>query len=170
MKMKINLLLLFLFVITIIFCSCKKSGNDEVHHISCENLLTDTAGTFENARIYLPTAFTPNNDGRNDIARPFRYDISSFVFAIYDRTNALVYTTSQAGDGWNAPISANTATVYYYRIQAITNSNHHIAMCGELNYLICRPSSNQLTDFYFEDQLTSAGFSGTTGENLAVCP
>ncbi len=152
-----------------IFISCKKTGIDEIHHINCDNLITDTAGTNDPARIYMPNAFTPNNDGLNDISRPITSNVASIVFSIYDNTNALMYTTNQLGQGWAAPVLANTSVVYYWKIQATTNANHRIGMCGELTYLNCRPAANPITNYYFEDQITPFGFTGPTIENPPVC-
>lgn len=52
--------------------------------------------------IFIPTAFTPNNDGRNDIIRPTVAGMQKFIyFNIYNRWGELLYSTSQQGQGWN---------------------------------------------------------------------
>jgi gliding motility-associated-like protein len=52
--------------------------------------------------VYLPNAFTPNGDGKNDIFRPiFAGAASTFRFAVYDRWGRAVFVTSTPGEGWD---------------------------------------------------------------------
>jgi gliding motility-associated-like protein len=55
--------------------------------------------------IYVPTAFSPNNDGLNDILKPILAGIKTLKsFSVYNRYGQLVYQTSQPGRGWNGSI------------------------------------------------------------------
>ena len=52
--------------------------------------------------IFMPNAFTPNGDGRNDVYRPILVGISSIsFFKIYNRWGQLVFATSQNEKGWD---------------------------------------------------------------------
>lgn len=52
--------------------------------------------------MYVPTAFTPNGDGNNDLARPILLGMKSLnYFRIYNRMGELVFATSEVGKGWN---------------------------------------------------------------------
>lgn len=52
--------------------------------------------------IYVPTAFTPNGDGHNDVLRPFPVGIVRLdYFRVYNRWGELVFETSQYLQGWN---------------------------------------------------------------------
>jgi gliding motility-associated-like protein len=52
--------------------------------------------------MYVPTAFTPNGDGLNDLARPILLGMKSLnYFRIYNRFGELVYATTEIGKGWN---------------------------------------------------------------------
>ncbi len=52
--------------------------------------------------LYLPTAFTPNGDGKNDLFRPlFAGATSSFKFAIYDRWGRSVFESANPSEGWD---------------------------------------------------------------------
>ncbi|HSN61690.1 MAG TPA: T9SS type B sorting domain-containing protein, partial [Ferruginibacter sp.] len=52
--------------------------------------------------MYVPTAFTPNGDGLNDVARPILIGMKSLTyFRVYNRFGELVFSTSKIEDGWN---------------------------------------------------------------------
>ncbi|HRG94512.1 MAG TPA: gliding motility-associated C-terminal domain-containing protein, partial [Chitinophagaceae bacterium] len=52
--------------------------------------------------VFVPTAFTPNNDGRNDRLRPIGAGIGEIKdFSIYNRWGELVFSTRQNGIGWD---------------------------------------------------------------------
>ncbi len=52
--------------------------------------------------VYLPTAFSPNGDGKNDIFRPVVYCVPKrFAFRIYNRWGQLIFSTTNPREGWN---------------------------------------------------------------------
>jgi gliding motility-associated-like protein len=52
--------------------------------------------------VYLPNAFTPNGDGKNDIFRPiFMGPESGFRFAVYDRWGRQVFESANPSVGWD---------------------------------------------------------------------
>jgi gliding motility-associated-like protein len=57
---------------------------------------------FKGSAIYVPTGFTPNNDGKNDQLKPHYIGIRSVdFFTIYNRWGEQVFTTNNSGLGWN---------------------------------------------------------------------
>jgi gliding motility-associated-like protein len=55
--------------------------------------------------IYVPSGFTPNNDGRNDIIKPFYGEQFILLqFSIYNRWGQQVFFTSARGEGWNGMV------------------------------------------------------------------
>jgi gliding motility-associated-like protein len=56
--------------------------------------------------IFVPTAFTPNGDGLNDLLVPIPAGISEFeYFRVYNRYGQLVFSTTEVGKGWNGRIA-----------------------------------------------------------------
>ncbi len=52
--------------------------------------------------MYVPTAFTPNGDGSNDILRPILIGMKELrYFKVYNRFGNLVYSTTEIGKGWD---------------------------------------------------------------------
>lgn len=152
----------------VLLSNCTKSSNPVVHP-NCTGLITDTAGSGDNARIYMPNAFSPNNDGLNDACTPITFNIDSIGFTLYDENDLVVFTTNQIGLGWQTTFTTSTAKKYYYRIQARTLAGKHIGLCGEVFGLTCFTINPPKSFYYFEDMLTPAGFTGTTSEILATC-
>lgn len=67
---------------------CIDSTSSEIY---IENVIT----------FYIPNAFTPNQDGKNDQFTVTGYSISGFDMQIFDRWGQLVYESSGPKDGWN---------------------------------------------------------------------
>lgn len=57
---------------------------------------------FKGSAIFVPTGFTPNNDGRNDRLKPYYVGIKTLhYFTMYNRWGELVFTTKDLSAGWN---------------------------------------------------------------------
>ncbi|MBX2872372.1 MAG: gliding motility-associated C-terminal domain-containing protein [Saprospiraceae bacterium] len=69
--------------------------------------------------IYVPNAFTPNGDGRNDEFRVFGDPIDELELIIYDRWGEKVFESSQKGDGWDGTFrgKALAPDVYAYYVR-----------------------------------------------------
>lgn len=51
--------------------------------------------------FYIPNAFTPNNDGKNDEYRPLIFgDVTAYRFTIYNRWGEKVFESKEVGKGW----------------------------------------------------------------------
>jgi gliding motility-associated-like protein len=74
------------------------------------------------SEIYVPTAFTPNGDGINDILRPKLIGIKELkYFAVYNRYGELIYKSANENQGWDGFIKGkaqNTGT-YVWMAEAV---------------------------------------------------
>lgn len=53
-------------------------------------------------KIFFPSAFTPNGDGRNDVFKPFvEGRLLSYSFTVYNRWGGVVFSTTDYKKGWN---------------------------------------------------------------------
>ena len=72
--------------------------------------------------IFVPNAFTPNGDGKNDKVRPIAAGMLRIeYFSIYNRWGHLVFTTQVNGHGWDGAIGGqiqNTG-VYTWAVKAV---------------------------------------------------
>jgi len=56
--------------------------------------------------VFVPTAFTPNYDGKNDVLRPIAAGISKIeYFRVYNRWGQLIFSTTINGKGWDGKVA-----------------------------------------------------------------
>ena len=88
------------------------SGSDEI-----------TIGSNCKLIWYIPTAFTPNNDGRNDLFTPTIKDVQDLNMKIYDRWGSQVWDNKGQTNAWDGNINGNLAPegVYIWRAEFRSN-------------------------------------------------
>lgn len=105
-------------------------GTDSVRY---NVIVTDQIGCVDSAsllvkvftthpQIFVPTGFTPNNDGLNDILKPIAVGIEKIeYFRVYNRWGQLVFSTSQNGHGWDGRIAGKNQTsgTYAWVVKAV---------------------------------------------------
>lgn len=72
------------------------------------------------ADILVPSAFTPNGDGKNDVIRPIVFGITRLnYFSIYNRWGQMVFTTTQINKGWDGNFggTGQPAGTYVYQAE-----------------------------------------------------
>jgi gliding motility-associated-like protein len=68
----------------------------------CKSYDTINIVIYEGPEIYIPTAFTPNNDGLNDVLHVLPIGMKSFdYFNIYNRFGQLIFTSNNKDKGWD---------------------------------------------------------------------
>jgi gliding motility-associated-like protein len=73
----------------------------------CVTTDTQIVKTIKEVKVYVPTAFTPNHDGLNDVLLPISFGIKEIrYFRIYNRWGQLVYDIKTNSRGWNGNIGA----------------------------------------------------------------
>jgi gliding motility-associated-like protein len=56
--------------------------------------------------LYVPNAFTPNKDGKNDIFRTMLFGpYKSFTFTIYNRWSSIIFSTTDPAKGWDGSVN-----------------------------------------------------------------
>jgi gliding motility-associated-like protein len=73
-------------------------------------------------KVFVPSAFTPNGDGRNDQLRPIAVGITHIdYFRVYNRWGELVFSTTTNGKGWDGTVNGKPqqTNTYAWIVQAI---------------------------------------------------
>jgi gliding motility-associated-like protein len=90
------------------------------------------------ADIFVPSAFTPDGDGRNDLLRPLAIGIRELKsFQVFNRWGQLVFETGQAAKGWDGRVKgvAQGASVYVYVAVGITYLGQPIVRKGTVTLI-----------------------------------
>lgn len=163
------------FAITLIillfsFTLCKKENAfTKIKALTCDNLINDNITTADDCFIAAPNAFTPNGDGLNDRFAIFSKNIKTFKLLIYDVKGNIVFQTEAISNQWDPFSDAVTGKTFYYRIEATSNTNKRIGLCGEVYPLKCVPKNN--TTYYFQSQFNSTGFdTSIPSVEPTICP
>jgi gliding motility-associated-like protein len=95
----------------------------------CESRSSITIKRVKGPALYIPTAFTPNGDGLNDILNVVPVGIRHFkFFAVFNRFGERIFFTTSSYDGWNGTVNgvaANPGTYVAYA-EAIDYTNKPI--------------------------------------------
>jgi gliding motility-associated-like protein len=68
----------------------------------CISYDTLKIAVYKGPDIYLPTAFSPNNDGVNDVFNPFPVGMKKISsFKVFNRYGQLIYSTVNSTKGWD---------------------------------------------------------------------
>jgi gliding motility-associated-like protein len=89
-------------------------------------------------KIRVPTTFTPNGDGNNDVIYVKGWGIKDLVsFQIYNRWGELVFETSELSEGWNGfykDVLQNN-DIYTYKVKATDYYGQAMEAEGHINLM-----------------------------------
>jgi gliding motility-associated-like protein len=93
--------------------------------VRAESLDSTPLSSYSNVRtveinpiLYLPTAFTPDNDGLNDEFIPKGPKVFNFEMQIFSRWGDVIFSSDEPFEGWNGLIKGSKAPegTYIYRL------------------------------------------------------
>lgn len=88
----------------------------------CVTIDTQTVKTVKEVKIYVPTGFTPNSDGKNDYLRPILIGIRQLnYFRVYNRWGQLVYDMPSGARGWDGLLNGimQNPDVYVWMVEGL---------------------------------------------------
>ncbi|MEP6947941.1 MAG: T9SS type B sorting domain-containing protein [Ginsengibacter sp.] len=92
----------------------------------CVTVDTQLVKTVKDVEMYVPTAFTPNNDGLNDLLRPILMGVKELrYFRIFNRLGQLLFETKSQGAGWDGSLQGipQTTQVVVWTVEGIGVDN-----------------------------------------------
>jgi gliding motility-associated-like protein len=88
---------------------------------------------YKGPELYVPTAFTPNGDGLNDIFYPFPVGIKSInYFKVFNRWGQLLFSTTTLNKGWDGKLQGveQPAGVFVFMAQGVAKNGKLITHNG----------------------------------------
>ncbi len=89
--------------------------------------------------MYIPSAFSPNGDGKNEIFMARGNDVKSFEMYIFDRWGMQLFHSTNIDNGWNGTVNGGSSVsqedTYVYLINAYDNKNQKHSYLAKV-YLI----------------------------------
>ncbi len=163
--------------ILLFLAQCKKK-NDHSNGSSCNT--EAYIGHDSTSLVFVPTAFTPNSDGRNDIFRAFVINAShSYHLSVVLANDNVVFETTDPAKGWDGKLNNGDmapAGVYHVYLQYLPDSGPQTLvvtknMCVTLFRNApggCINTAGQL--YYFEDQFDPVTVSTKYATGEKICP
>jgi len=93
--------------------------------------------TINCEELFVPNAFSPNADGKNDVLFVSGYCVQSLEFKIYDRWGNNVFESNNMNDGWDGKYKGRDCDpdVFVYSLKAILNNGMIINRKGNISLI-----------------------------------
>jgi gliding motility-associated-like protein len=91
-----------------------------------------------NPYVFVPSAFTPNGDGLNDVIRPIAVGVQEIkYFRIYNRWGQMIFSTTQNHNGWDGKIGGTPqgSNVFVWMVSAIDYTGKPIFLKGTVTLI-----------------------------------
>jgi gliding motility-associated-like protein len=107
-------------------------------YYGCENSIEKYLIIFPNNQIFIPTAFSPNGDGLNEIFKPegMAY-VNEYKMEIFNRWGELIFVSKDLNVGWDGTYRGQPVHegVYLYKITILDMFNQRLNKDGMLTIL-----------------------------------
>jgi gliding motility-associated-like protein len=103
----------------------------------CTNFDTVCVVITKDWNVYIPNAFTPNNDGYNDLFIPYGYGIEKIQMTIFDRWGAVVFNSDDEHKGWDGKYKGTMCPqgIYVYQITVTSMGGASMKKVGHVTLL-----------------------------------
>lgn len=104
----------------------------------CEAKDTLLIKVYEHLAVYVPSAFTPNGDGRNDILHIIAPGLKElFYFRVYNRWGQAVFGTKDLLKGWDGTIEGQLpgTSVYVWIMKGLTYLGNVVERTGTVTLI-----------------------------------
>jgi gliding motility-associated-like protein len=106
--------------------------------LGCKGQASVTLKVYDGPEIYVPTGFTPDGDGKNDVFKPFPVGIKKYnYFRVFNRWGQLIFQTTEFNKGWDGKLNGKlqpTGT-YVWMIEGISKKDTKITKRGTVTLI-----------------------------------
>lgn len=106
--------------------------------VTCSDTAYVNVNAISCCELFLPNAFTPNGDGKNDVLSiKTEHRFKGFMFEVYNRWGQIVFSTNQSETGWDGYFSGKPVDlgVYHYYIKYICDDGTNRIRKGDITVL-----------------------------------
>ncbi len=107
--------------------------------LGCDSLRTLDLRVRGDVQIYVPNAFSPNDDGVNDRIQPFCSDLNVDVYywQVFDRWGNMVFETRNPAESWDGTFRGKACIpgVYVYSLKMEIRNCQNSMLSGDLTLL-----------------------------------
>ncbi len=99
----------------------------------CRTVDSQLVKIVKEIAIYVPSAFTPDNDGLNDILKPTMYGIKTLnYFRVFNRWGQLLFQTNKFNSGWDGYLRSvrQESQTYVWMLEAIGSDGNKYVRKG----------------------------------------
>ena len=92
---------------------------------------------IDGVSVYVPSTFSPNRDGKNDVFVVSGFNIKEFSMIIYNRWGNSIYESNNPFEGWDGTFQGNEVQEgnYVYIIHVITDAGGAYDRVGSVNLI-----------------------------------
>ncbi|MDX1909279.1 MAG: PKD domain-containing protein [Bacteroidia bacterium] len=104
----------------------------------CEHRLTDALNVKKVVTAYIPSAFTPNGDGTNDVFYLRTHNLSSMTFKVFNRWGQQVFEANSPDFAWSGTGADGRLLmegVYSYVLQAVDFQGQEVQETGTITLI-----------------------------------
>jgi gliding motility-associated-like protein len=103
---------------------------------NCPDTAEDCGHMIE-THLYLPTAFTPNGDNKNDIFRPIMNNADIDNFSVFNRYGQRVFVTTREDEGWDGTFNGSRCDLgtYFYVLRYHILDREPIMLKGDVTLM-----------------------------------
>ncbi|MES2704861.1 MAG: T9SS type B sorting domain-containing protein, partial [Bacteroidota bacterium] len=103
----------------------------------CADTVVKTIVVGEDFSVYVPDAFTPNSDGKNDIFQPKGVGIASYNLQVFNRWGEKMFQSNDFLKGWDGTFKGGLCKmdVYTWKIDVTSNSGKTKNLQGHITLL-----------------------------------
>ncbi|MCX6292329.1 MAG: PKD domain-containing protein [Bacteroidetes bacterium] len=108
------------------------------NEFGCIDTITGTERVEPEFTFYVPNAFTPNDDGKNDLFIPYCTSVvpDNYLMRIFDRWGDVVFSSSNISVGWNGHSKGGNTIVpagaYVYQLEFTDNQHEVHKLTGKI--------------------------------------
>lgn len=108
------------------------------NRFGCSDTSFKTVYVYDEYHFYIPNAFTPNDDGTNDLYHPVVSGVDKFLFQIFNRWGELIFETADHYEGWDGTRNGKKSQFgnYVYKVETIDLLGNEYSYAG--SFLLIR--------------------------------